>query len=86
MKLKPRQALNKSFLKIKPHRIEFDNFKKELNILLNKINEDEREDHNKNFVRDFLRETFYKNNFVNSKGITDLAIHLGDKSGSNVGV
>lgn len=86
MKLKPRKALNKSFLKIKPHRIEFDNFKKELNTLLKKINKDEREDHNKNFVRDFLRETFYKNKFVNSKGTTDLAIHLGDKSESNVGV
>jgi adenine-specific DNA-methyltransferase len=86
MKLNPRQSLNKSLLKIKPHRNEFDNFKKELNTLINTINEDEREDHNKNFVRDFLRDTFYGNHFVNSKGTTDLAIHLGPKSESNVAV
>jgi len=86
MKLNPRQSLNKSYLKIKPHRDEFDNFKNELNDLLNRINEAEREDHNKNFVRDFLGQTFYQNHFVNSKGTTDLAIHLGQKVESKVGV
>lgn len=72
MKLSLRQSLNKSFLKIKPNRIEFDNFKEQLELLLNEINEEEREDHNKAIVRDFLRSTIYKNYFVNSKGNTDL--------------
>lgn len=58
MKLTPNKALNKSFLKINPYRIEFDKFKDELRDPLNRINEAEREDYNKNFVRDFLRQTF----------------------------
>ena len=79
MKFTPLQALNKSYLKLKPHWEEFENFKTALTKLLNNINENEREDHNKTLVRDFLITTFYTNNFVNSKGDTDLVIHLGKK-------
>jgi hypothetical protein len=37
--LSPRQSLNKSFLKIKPNRIEIENFKRSFITLLDDINE-----------------------------------------------
>src|SRR3972149_7954324 len=81
-----KKSINKAYLKIKPVREDFENFRKELQKLLSLINEKESEEHNKNFVRDFLINAFYSEKSVNTKGRTDLAIHL-DKTGrSFVGV
>ena len=85
--LKPRKALNKAFLKVKPNRTEIDNFKSNLIALLNRTNDTESEEFHKNLVSDFLKDTYYKqNHFINTKGRNDLVIHNGQNAGSTVGV
>lgn len=85
--LKPRKALNKAFLKVKPNRTEIECFKTNLIQLLDRINDIESEEFHKNLVSDFLKDTYYKqNHFINTKGRNDLVIHNGDKAASTVGV
>jgi adenine-specific DNA-methyltransferase len=86
-KLKPRKALNKAFLKVKPNRTEIEGFKTNLIQLIDRINESESEEFHKNLVIDFLKKTYYDPNyFINTKGRNDLVIHNGDKAKSTVGV
>ncbi|MDD2635954.1 MAG: hypothetical protein PHW82_10685, partial [Bacteroidales bacterium] len=67
--LKPRKALNKAFLKVKPNRTEIEKFKAGLINLLDRINDAESEEFHKNLVIDFLKKTYYDPNFfVNTKG------------------
>ncbi len=85
--LKPRKALNKAFLKVKPNRTEIESFKTNLTQLLDSTNDTESEEFHKNLVIDFLKKTYYDpNHFVNTKGRNDLVIHNGDKPASTVGV
>jgi len=90
--LKPRKALNKAFLKVKPNRTEIEGFKANLTQLLDRTNDTESEEFHKNLVIDFLKKTYYDrstdgpNYFVNTKGRNDLVIHNGDKAKSTVGV
>ena len=85
--LKPRKALNKAFLKVKPNRIEIERFKANLIQLLDRTNDTETEEFHKNLLSDFLKKTYYEpNHFINTKGRNDLVIHNGDKSKSSVGV
>ena len=85
--LKPRKALNKSFLKVKPSRTEIEGFKTNLIQLLDRTNDTESEEFHKNLVIDFLKKTYYDpNHFVNTKGRNDLVIHNGDKAANTVGV
>ncbi|GAA0761051.1 DUF7149 domain-containing protein [Psychroflexus lacisalsi] len=85
--LKPRKAINKAFLKIKPNRTEIENFKTNLIQLLDRTNDTESEEFHKNLVIDFLKKTYYEpNNFINTKGRNDLVIHNGKKAKSTVGV
>ena len=88
----PKKAL-KAFLKQKPLRSEIDLFKTNLIDLLDKISviekgvTDESEEHLKNNLRDFLRDTFYRDtNTINTKDKKDLVIHLGKTTDSEVGV
>ncbi len=88
----PKKAL-KAFLKQKPLRSEIDLFKHNLIALLDKINviekqpKDESEEHLKNNIRDFLRDTWYKEtNAINTKEKKDLVIHLGKTTDSEAGV
>ncbi len=84
---KPRQVINKAFLKIKPSRIEIEKFKSNLIELLERINDSESEEFHKNLVIDFLKKTYYEpNHFVNTKGRNDLVIHNGSIAKSTVGV
>ncbi|HZV69898.1 MAG TPA: Eco57I restriction-modification methylase domain-containing protein [Saprospiraceae bacterium] len=84
--LKPRQALNKAYLKVRPIRSEIDRFKTNLIHLLDHINATESEEHHKNLVADFLKRTWYdQQHFINTKGRNDLVIHNGNKD-STVGV
>ncbi|MDB9323598.1 TaqI-like C-terminal specificity domain-containing protein [Nodularia spumigena CS-591/04] len=86
-KIQPRQALNKAFLKVKPNRVEIDQFKTHLSTLLAQINEAESEEFHKNLIADFLKNTYYSpNHFINTKGRNDLVIHNGKDAQSNVGV
>jgi adenine-specific DNA-methyltransferase len=86
-RLKPRKALNKAFLKVKPNRTEIERFKTNLILLLDRTNDSESEEFHKNLVIDFLKKTYYDpNHFINTKGRNDLVIHNGDKANSSVGV
>jgi adenine-specific DNA-methyltransferase len=85
--LKPRKALNKAFLKVKPNRTEIERFKTNLIQLLDRTNDTEYEEFHKNLLRDFLKQTYYDpNHFINTKERNDLVIHNGDKAISSVGV
>ncbi len=86
-KLKPKKALNKAFLKVKPNRTEIERFKTNLITLLDRTNDIESEEFHKNLVSDFLKKTYYDpNHFINTKGRNDLVIHNGNKAKSTVGV
>lgn len=86
-KLKPRKALNKAFLRVKPSRAEIEGFKTNLIQLLDRTNDTESEEFHKNLLIDFLKKTYYEpNHFINTKGRNDLVIHNGDKAISTVGV
>lgn len=85
--LKPRKALNKAFLKVKPNRTEIEGFKTNLITLLDRKNDTESEEFHKNLVSDFLKKTYYDpNHFINTKGRNDLVIHNGQNANSTVGV
>jgi len=85
--LKPRKALNKAFLKVKPNRTEIEAFKANLITLLERINDTESEEFHKNLVSDFLKKTYYDpTHFINTKGRNDLVIHNGTAANSTVGV
>lgn len=85
--LKPRQALNKAFLKVKPVRTQIEVFKGNLIRLFDQINESESEEFHKNLVSDFLKRTYYEPNFsINTKGRNDMVIHNGKDGKSPVGV
>ncbi len=88
----PKKAL-KAFLKQKPLRSEIDVFKTNLIALLDKISvidkrpKDESEEHLKNDLRDFLRDTYYRDTkAINTKDKKDLVIHLNKTTNSEVGV
>ncbi|EON79023.1 putative type IIS restriction/modification enzyme [Lunatimonas lonarensis] len=84
---KPRQALNKAFLKVKPVRTQIEVFKSNLIRLLDQINEAESEEFHKNLVADFLKRTYYEPDFsINTKGRNDLVIHNGKDGKSPVGI
>jgi adenine-specific DNA-methyltransferase len=85
--LKPRKALNKAFLRLKPNRTEIDGFKSNLISLLDRTNDTESEEFHKNLITDFLKKTSYDtNHFINTKGRNDLVIHNGQNANSTVGV
>jgi adenine-specific DNA-methyltransferase len=85
--LKPRKALNKAFLKVKPNRLEIEAFKTNLITLLDRTDHRESEEFYKNLVSDFLKDTYYKqNHFINTKGRNDLVVHNGQHANSTVGV
>ena len=88
----PKKAL-KAYLRQKPLRSEIDIFKTNLIALLDKISviekrpKDESEEHLKNDLRDFLRDTYYRDtNAINTKDKKDLVIHLDKSTNSEVGV
>ena len=83
----PKKSLSKALLKYRPLKFELDKFKINLSRLLGKIDEIEREENQKNHIRDFLLNTYYKDNYeVNTKDVKDLVIHTGKTNKSSVGV
>jgi type II restriction/modification system DNA methylase subunit YeeA len=85
--IKPRIALNKAYLKIKPNRSDIEQFKANLIQLLDRTNDTESEEFHKNLVIDFLKKTYYDpNHFINTKGRNDLVIHNSSDAKSTVGV
>jgi len=82
----PRKSLNKAFLKVKPSRSEIELFKANLIKLLDGLDESESEEHVKNDLSDFLKNTFYQKFYINTKGRNDLVIHNGPDAKSFAGV
>jgi adenine-specific DNA-methyltransferase len=83
----PAKSLNKAYLKqsIKCDQIEL--FKTNLVRLFERIRPDEHEEHLKNIVSDFLKDTWYKPAFeINTSKRADLVIHTGKSSDDPVGV
>jgi type I restriction-modification system DNA methylase subunit len=84
---RPREALNKAFLKVKVSRSDIEQFKANLINLLEHINEKESEEFHKNLMADFLKNTYYSPNyFINTKERNDLVIHNQKDSKSSVGI
>ena len=85
--IKPIKALNKAYLKEKVSRNHIELFKKNLQQLLSRINEQESEEHLKNVIADLLKDTWYKDQFeINTKDRNDLVIHTGKTTKDAVGV
>jgi len=83
----PRKAINKAYLKEKVSRQDFDLFRANLRTLFERINEEESEENAKGHLRDFLRDTWYKDqHLIATKGRADLVIHVEKTTKSNVGV
>ncbi len=85
--IKPRKALNAAWLKVKPIRSEIETFKANLIHLIHSIDNARDEEYHKTEVRDFLRNTYYKDHYhFNVKHNIDWAIFNGPKSSDSVGV
>ncbi|MCF8356895.1 MAG: Eco57I restriction-modification methylase domain-containing protein [Melioribacteraceae bacterium] len=85
--LTPKQTLNKAYRKATVFREEFETFRKNLTLLLNNIDSEEREENHKIHLKNFLDDTYYKGkHLINSKNSTDLVIYLENKQSSNAGV
>lgn len=83
----PRESLNKAYLKTRPNRSQIELFKNNILKLLDNINKQEGEEHNKNIVSEFLKNTWYSpNHYINTKERADLVIHAGKDSASPVAV
>jgi len=81
------KALHQAYFKQSLKRDDIELFKRNFKRLFERINETESEEHNKNIVSDFLKNTFYKENYeINTAGRKDLVIHKGNTSGSPVSV
>ncbi|TAE67704.1 MAG: class I SAM-dependent DNA methyltransferase [Bacteroidetes bacterium] len=81
------KAINPSYFK---QSLKEDNiilFKINFRRLFERIKETESEEHNKNIISDFLKNTFYKNEYeINTAGRKDLVIHKGNTSRSPVAI
>ncbi|RQW86548.1 MAG: hypothetical protein EHM79_09515 [Geobacter sp.] len=79
--------MNKAYLKQSLKRDQIELFKANLVRLFERIRSDEHEEHLKNIVSDFLKDTWYKPTFeINTSKRTDLVIHTGKSSDDPVGV
>ncbi|MDX9752061.1 MAG: type II restriction endonuclease, partial [Flavobacteriales bacterium] len=87
LKIRPRQALNKAFLKQKPERKDIEAFKAALIAMLDHAKAGESEEYHKNLVSAFLKDSgFTPAHYINTKGRNDLVIHTGKDAHSPVGV
>ena len=83
----PAKALSKAYLRHSLRRDQIDLFKSGLARMFERIRADEHEEHLKNIVSDFLKDTWYKqSNEINTSGRTDLVIHNGKSSSDTVAV
>ncbi|HIJ87806.1 MAG TPA: hypothetical protein HPP97_09015 [Desulfuromonadales bacterium] len=83
----PAKALNKSHLKQSLKREQIELFKANLARMFERIRTEEHEEHLKNILSDFLKDTWYKQtNEINTSGRADLVIHNGTTSSVSVGV
>jgi hypothetical protein len=84
-----KDALNKAFIKVRPERASIDKFKKNFIRMQDDIknNSEESEEFLKNTVSDFLKNTWYgEDYYINTKKRVDLVIHTGKDTKTPVGV
>ncbi len=87
LKVSPAKATQ--ILKERPNRERIEQFKAQLKALLDRVSNKsyESEEHHKNSVSDFLKNTFYAPQYeVNTKGKEDLVVHIGATSKHDVGI
>jgi hypothetical protein len=83
----PAKNLSKAYLKQSLQREQIETFKNNLSRLFERLKPGESEEHLKNIVADFLKDTWYKPDFeINTSGRADLVIHNGKSSNDPVGV
>ena len=81
------KSLNKAYRQIPVDRTAFDSFKNQLHILYEQISSINTEEKLKGDLMDFLKLTFYGQNYkVSPNGDIDCAIHLGNSTDNPVGV
>ena len=82
-----KKSLNKAYRLVKPKRPDIELFKSNLINLLGQIDEKESEENVKIHLMDFLKDTWYKQDFlVATKGRTDFVIHTGKEAKAPSGV
>lgn len=85
-----KQGINKAYLKVLVNRTDLDTFKNEATAYLNDLSQadGESEEHLKNYLRDFLLNTFYRaeERLVNTSSYVDLSIYSGKTISSNLEV
>lgn len=82
-----KKSLNKAYRLIKPKRPDIELFKNNLMKLLGQIDEKESEENVKIHLMDFLKDTWYKQDYlVATKGRTDFVIHTGKEAKTPSGV
>jgi hypothetical protein len=76
-----RNSINKAYLKVKPNRTQIETFKKNITNLFDQIKGSESEEFHKNIISECLKNTYYSpNNYINTRGRSDLVIHNGKDS------
>ncbi len=81
------KSLNKAYRQVSVEKQSFDIFKKQLGIYYDQIALNDTEEKLKGDLMDFLKLTFYGQNYkVSPNGRIDCAIHLGNNIGSPIGV
>ncbi len=81
------KSLNKAYFKQSLKRESIDLFIKNFNQLFERIDDNESEEHNKNIISDFLKNTYYKDKYeINTAGRKDLVIHKGNSNETPVSV
>lgn len=82
-----KKSLNKAYRLVKPKRPDIELFKGNLIKLLGQIDEKESEENVKIHLMDFLKDTWYKQDYlVATKGRTDFVIHTGKDAKAPSGV
>lgn len=89
-KVSTRKALSPAYRKHKPLRNEVTTFIEKLNQCIESVKlsdeKGESEEHIKSHFKDFFTNTFYKDNYINTKDRIDLAIYLDNTAKSDIGV
>ena len=89
-KLHPRQALTPAYRRHNPLRKEANNFVAELKNCIKSIKlsdeKNESEEHIKEPIKKFLKNTFFADNLINTRDRIDMAIYLDKDSKSDIAV
>ena len=84
--LRPDQILNKAYRQVAIKTEDFNHFKEAIRVLLSAISDGQREETQKEHLRNFLCNTFYKPYYMAPEEDIDLAVRLDKTSKSNIGL